>query len=100
LGRDFSWLDFEAFIHFSPPTSQLAMAVNGEMWERSDFLLAALVDSVRAGNWQRGGGKGPKPKPIETPGAKANASQNYGKAVDLNSVRDWLLFRNGRAPEV
>lgn len=37
-------------------------------WSLNEHLLALVVDAVRAGNWQRGGGKGAKPKPIPRPG--------------------------------
>lgn len=39
------------------------------MWGLQEQLLAALVDGVHGGNWQRGGGRGQRPKPVPRPGA-------------------------------
>lgn len=40
-------------------------------WTTANVLAAAAVNALQGGNWQRGGGKGKKPKPIEPPKAKA-----------------------------
>lgn len=73
LGRRASqWRELVALLEHLPPESALSQALSGvrvtERWTYTEHLLAAVVDSVRAGNWQRGGGKGPKPKPIRAPG--------------------------------
>jgi hypothetical protein len=34
-------------------------------------MLAAVIDVLQGANWQRGGGKGPKPKPISRPDPQA-----------------------------
>lgn len=36
-------------------------------WSDTEYLLAAIVDVLAWANWQRGQGKGPKPKPIRRP---------------------------------
>lgn len=36
-------------------------------WGATEHLLAATVDSIAAGNWQRSGGKGQRPKPVPRP---------------------------------
>lgn len=100
LGVTFSWTDFAAFVKFALPTSQLAISTVGyEPWLRSEVLLATLIDTVRAGNWQRGGGKGPRPKPIKIPGYGPK-ERTFGTATDIDTVRSYLEARNGRAPEV
>jgi len=38
------------------------------MWRLEHYLLAAILDSLAAANWQRGGGKGKRPKPTPRPG--------------------------------
>lgn len=39
-----------------------------EQWSITDHLLALQVDYLAMGNWQRGGGHGPRPRPIRRPG--------------------------------
>jgi hypothetical protein len=53
-----------------PPESALKTELGGEdsVWTLETQLLAAIYDAVAAGNWQRGGGKGKRPKPIPRPG--------------------------------
>ncbi len=100
LGVDYSWADFAAFIRHLPADSQLSIEVNGAPpWSNTEVLLALTVDTLRGANWQRGGGKGPKPKPIKIPGSKA-AGKKYGAGTDVESVRAYLERINGRAPEV
>ncbi|MGC4891090.1 hypothetical protein [Micromonospora sp. DT227] len=47
--------------------------MNGDAarWSITDHLLAVVVDLLAGANWQRGGGKGPKPKPIKRPDPRA-----------------------------
>lgn len=39
-------------------------------WSVDSYLLARIAHVLAGANWQRGGGKGPKPKPVKTPGSK------------------------------
>lgn len=39
-------------------------------WSVSDYLLAHVVDVLNMANWQRGGGKGSRPKPLQRPGTE------------------------------
>lgn len=36
-------------------------------WGTTDWLLAGVLDVLQGANWQRGGGKGQRPKPIPRP---------------------------------
>jgi hypothetical protein len=36
-------------------------------WDMTALLLRQIDHGIRGGNWQRSGGKGSKPKPIELP---------------------------------
>ncbi|MCK2242318.1 MULTISPECIES: hypothetical protein [unclassified Crossiella] len=36
-------------------------------WTGDRYLLAALADAARLGNWQRGGGHGRRPQPVARP---------------------------------
>lgn len=53
-----------------PPGARTVRALGGEVfdWNIDTHLLASIVDLLAAANWQRGGGKGPRPRPIERPG--------------------------------
>ncbi|HET6154363.1 MAG TPA: hypothetical protein VFE15_15570 [Marmoricola sp.] len=37
------------------------------MWTTEAHMLAAVLDALHGGNWQRGGGQGKRPKPIARP---------------------------------
>lgn len=39
-------------------------APDSSAWPLTDQLLGNLIDAVQMGNWQRGGGKGPRPDSI------------------------------------
>lgn len=55
-----------------PPGSELMAEIHGESarWGPAEHLLALAVDVLAGANWQRGGGKGAKPKPIPRPQSK------------------------------
>jgi hypothetical protein len=44
-------------------------------WGVSELLLRQVLLAVQGGNWQRGGGKGQKPKPVELPDGKGRGGQ-------------------------
>jgi hypothetical protein len=44
------------------------LAGDGAQWGVTEHLLALMADSLRAANWQRGGGKGQRPRPLPRPG--------------------------------
>lgn len=100
LGRDFSWDDFAVFVKFAPRTSQLSQAVNGPSWSQSDMLAARLIDALWVGNWQRSGNrKSKKPTPLEVPGF-SEKPKSFGSGALVTDIRDFLTYRNGRAPEM
>lgn len=75
IGPGLSWPDFRDFVTNLPPTADSALyrARMPESWwwtPELDFL-GAVVNAVQWGNWQRGGGRGDKPKqptrPMERP---------------------------------
>ncbi|MEV1331121.1 hypothetical protein AB0J20_16265 [Micromonospora costi] len=53
--------------------SPLGVALNGDAarWGVTEHLLATAVDALLGANWQRGGGKGQRPKPVKRPDARA-----------------------------
>ena len=57
-----------------------ALEGDGAHWGLSEQLLAAAVDALAAGNWQRQGGKGARPKPIPRPGVRGpTVRRHYGR---------------------
>ncbi len=36
-------------------------------WSTEALLLRQVLYAIQGGNWQRGGGKGKKPKPVDLP---------------------------------
>lgn len=62
-------------------------------WWETDFdFLAGILNAVQWGNWQRGGGKGDKPKPVKRPREKPKKGP---KTVDELAARKRALKRNG-----
>jgi hypothetical protein len=48
-------------------------------WGPTEHLLASTLEALRGANWQRGGGKGSKPKPVQRPGHK-RGDRRFGTA--------------------
>lgn len=44
-------------------------------WDMQSLLLRNISFQLAGANWQRGGGKGQKPKPIELPDGKGRGSK-------------------------
>lgn len=64
----------------------------------TDHLLAAVVDLLAGANWQRGGGKGRKPKPVKRPG-ESGPVRHGAKPTGLSNeeVKQALARAAGRA---
>lgn len=63
-------------------------AINPRTWwwtPQVDFL-AAILYSLQVANWQRGGGKGSKPKPVKRP-TEVKAGRNLPKDRDELAAR-------------
>lgn len=77
-------------VRFLPAQTQLGRAILGvdAEWGLAEQLAATLLDAVRAGNWQRGGGKGPKPKPVPRPGVdNPRETSMLGTAMPLEDIK-------------
>lgn len=88
--KRFTWLDFKTVVANCDPTGALARAIVGDAagWTLTDHLLASVVDVGQVANWQRGGGKGQRPKPIKRPDSKGD--QKYGKdAIKISEFDEW-----------
>lgn len=83
-----SWRRARVLIRQLPETSRTFAALHGEVWSRTDQLLAAIVDVLNGANWQRGGGKGPKPKPLPRPGIEDRSVEvtRYGTPMSVEEL--------------
>jgi hypothetical protein len=60
------------------------------IWTLEAQLLALIGDILNVANYQRGGGKGQKPKPLERPGVKPEVKTTWGgTAVTAKSFDAW-----------
>lgn len=71
IGELFTWLDLRDFVNHLPPSGDSALYRSrypqSWWWNPSFDFLSAVLNAVQWGNWQRGGGKGDKPKPVKRP---------------------------------
>jgi hypothetical protein len=77
-----------------PASSRLVRAEVGDTarWTDTEHLLAAIFDAIQIGNWQRGHGKGQRPKPAKRPG---QGEKRYGNAIPFDEkARE--MFRRRR----
>lgn len=74
------WLPHDSALHRSQDP-------DGWMWGLQEQLTAALVDDTRGGNWQRGGGKGHRPKLVPRPGVGPKSETFCGKPVPLDEMK-------------
>lgn len=88
--RRTNWRDIYLLLRYAPRDSPIQRALvdnDGAIWSTSDYLLAMVADAVNAGNWQRGGGKGTKPKPIPRPEDVKHAGRD---ALPVDEMQEWL----------
>lgn len=84
---------------YLPDTSALAKSVIGAkaQWTTLEYLVAAAVDALNAGNWQRGGGKGKRPKPVPRPGDRQARKIGGTTSVPLSKGKNIFERRNPAA---
>lgn len=70
---------------------------DGTVWNVSDHLLASVLDTLRGANWQRGGGKGSKPKAIPRPGGAKEERHGY---TDRDPAEVAAYFAKFKPPDV
>lgn len=76
-------------IRHLPPDSAFVCAVLGPeraAWSVNSYLLAGISNLLAGANWQRSGGKGLRPKPVQTPASKPQRQQRSRAECD-DSVR-------------
>lgn len=96
----FSWFDLLAYTQTLRPETHLARAINGvTYYGYTDRILGLILDSVRIGNWLDSKPGSKRPKPVKWPWIASDESEKtYGAAAPVTDIRDFLLYRNGRAP--
>lgn len=76
-----------------PPGSAVFRALGVDAaWTMEAHALAAISDGVAAGNWQRGGGKGARPKPAPRP-SDIKAAEDKRERERLRAI----AYRNRHA---
>jgi hypothetical protein len=97
LGDAWSWHDLWVIVRQLPRTSALARAIHGEAatWGPTEYLLAAAIDALNGANWQRGGRRTGRPKPIPRPTPdKAATTRTWGSgAIPVHEFDAWLAAR-------
>lgn len=97
IGRTVTFGEVRAFLAHLPHDAALWRAMGSpRQWGYPELLLAAIENRLSAGNWQRGGGKGRRPKPITAPGTNDAKSVTTGTAVPMHRMRRLLDQWTGR----
>lgn len=92
VGSTFSWRDLLVMVRAfqRDPATALSRSIHGEHWSTTDQLLAAAVDVLQFGNWQRGGkSSAPKPKPLPRPWLKARGRKLGSKPIPISQFAEW-----------
>lgn len=91
-----TWRRLRVLMSQLPRESRLVRRLDPRAeWSATDHLLASVIEALRAGNWQRGGGKGPRPRPLKRPGQEQG--KRMGKARPLHETTDLFdRWRTGR----
>lgn len=87
-----TWGDLHSYIRYGNADTALALERYGAavVWTVTDHLMALAVDALHTSNWQRSGGKGPRPKPIERPGVEDSTTETLGKdPIPARDFMDW-----------
>lgn len=84
-------------LRWSPRDSALARDLHGDdivAWDIQTELLATVVDLLAFANWQRGGGKGRRPRPVPRPHKRATIGTPIG-LDELDARLGWKSPRKG-----
>jgi len=83
-----------------PRESRFVRAAGGAQheWGTGDYLLAQAVDLLAGANYQRGGGKGRRPKPIPRPAdTKKPLGGKHSRKVSQRDLKDFFANRQAVA---
>lgn len=98
----FSWFDLLAYVQTLRPDTHLSRAIQGETYYGyTERILGLLLDAAYTSNWLNSKPGPKRPKPVQWPWvAKSSDNETYGTAAPVTDIRDFLLYRNTRAPEL
>lgn len=66
-----------------------------EQWNPQAWLLAQAVDQLAGGNWQRGGGKGARPKPTPRPKPPKSPRPELDHREVIRRFKAWYAAQPG-----
>lgn len=89
--KKLSWLDLLLVVIYSPAAGPLGRAMLGEraLWGIPEYLLALAVDVLQEGNWQRGGGKGPRPTRVPRPEDQEKIQAFGSDPIPIKDFQSW-----------
>jgi hypothetical protein len=75
-----TWRRFRVLLSQLPADSATTRAATdgAEQWTTGEHLLAGIFDAEMAALWQRAGGKGRRPRPLERPGQAKARTRRLG----------------------
>jgi hypothetical protein len=101
IGDVLSWPEFRAFIEHLEPSPRSAFFraqyPKSYWWTPDIEFLAAIAGSLQSANWQRGGGKGPRPKPMKRP---KETRKKISKSVDPKTGNELVAKRQALRDEI
>lgn len=102
-----SWIELRAMVRHAPPDAAFRQVADplAAYHTAEARLLSLTVDTLAGANWQRGGGKGPRPKPLmdqlRAHLASARAAEHAPTSIaQMDRVRAELAARRKRARPV
>jgi hypothetical protein len=97
-----SWQELHNFIRNPARDSAYVRVALGQdnEWALLAQLVAGVHDRLAEANWQRGGGKGKRPRPIPRPGVDGKSERQFGDAAGhtAEEMKAELARMAGRAP--
>lgn len=89
--KQLTWGDFRDYVVHSKTDTALALEQHGQdvLWSLTDHLLAVIADALHGANWQRGEGKGTKPKPIPRPGQETDGPGFGKEPIPISDFDKW-----------
>ena len=90
-----NWRDLLTIVYTARQDSFLGRFELGDAaeWGVSDHLLAGIFDTLQGANWQRGGGRGPRPESLPRP-VMGDGRSGRKRHSDVNSVDDMPMGAN------
>lgn len=94
-----TWRRLKLWLTYSRPGDAFFYEYGGDeaIWDLKTRLLGLAVDALHNANYQRGGGKGKRPKSV-LPGENGKKTKQIGgnTVVSIDEARRRLEARNGR----